>query len=154
MQIVKNFLIIPSLTTNFLYALYNDVCSIFVCVWQLPARFKWAVLFDTGINYDRKRRHHYVNNNPYIRILMCHIPHKDNYEFTIATKNSHPVALCSNSKTCQNGHSKLDKIKVLKTNGSLMKVESVTECSFGAFCDTLTCIKRKSVLKSIFGLLF
>ena len=27
------------------------------------------------------------------------------------------------------GHSKIDKTKVLKTNGSLMKVESIAECS-------------------------
>ena len=35
-----------------------------------------------------------------------------------------------------NGHSKIDKTKVLKTNGSLMKVESIAECSLGAFCNT------------------
>ena len=29
------------------------------------------------------------------------------------------------------GHSKIDK-----TNGSLMKVESIAECSLGAFCNT------------------
>ena len=40
------------------------------------------------------------------------------------------------------GHSKIDKTKVLKTNVSLMKVESIEECSLGAFCNTLTCIKR------------
>ena len=34
------------------------------------------------------------------------------------------------------GHSKIDKTKVLKTNGSLMKVERITECSLGAFCNT------------------
>ena len=34
------------------------------------------------------------------------------------------------------GHSKIAKTKVLKTNGSLMKVESIAECSLGAFCDT------------------
>ena len=34
------------------------------------------------------------------------------------------------------GHSKTDKIKVLKTYGSLMKVESIAECSLGAFCNT------------------
>ena len=33
-------------------------------------------------------------------------------------------------------HSKIDKTKVLKTNGSLMKVESIAECSLGAFCNT------------------
>ena len=33
-------------------------------------------------------------------------------------------------------HSKIDKIKVLNDNGSLMKVESIAECSLGAFCKT------------------
>ena len=33
-------------------------------------------------------------------------------------------------------HSNIDKTKVLKTNGSLMKVESIAECSLGAFCNT------------------
>ena len=39
-------------------------------------------------------------------------------------------------KTVSSSHSKLDKTKVLKTNGSLMKVESIAECSLGAFCNT------------------
>ena len=34
------------------------------------------------------------------------------------------------------GCSKIDKTKVLKTNGSLMKVETIAECSLGAFCNT------------------
>ena len=38
-----------------------------------------------------------------------------------------PVLIC---------HSKIDKTKVLKTSGSLMKVESIAECSLGAFCNT------------------
>ena len=32
--------------------------------------------------------------------------------------------------------SKINKTKMLKTNGSLMKVESIAECSLGAFCNT------------------
>ena len=32
-------------------------------------------------------------------------------------------------KPVLNGYSKIDKAKVLKTNGSLMKVESIAECS-------------------------
>ena len=32
------------------------------------------------------------------------------------------------------GHSKIAKIKDLKTNSSLMKVESIAECSLGVFC--------------------
>ena len=39
-------------------------------------------------------------------------------------------------KPVLSGHSKMDKTKILKTNGSLMKVESIAECSFGAFCNT------------------
>ena len=34
------------------------------------------------------------------------------------------------------GHPKINKTNVLKTNGSLMKVESIAECSLGAFCNT------------------
>ena len=33
-------------------------------------------------------------------------------------------------KPVLNGHSKIDKTKVLMTNGGLMKVESIAECSF------------------------
>ena len=39
-------------------------------------------------------------------------------------------------------------MKILMTNGSLMKVKSIAECS----SILLTCIKRKRVLKTIFGL--
>ena len=38
-------------------------------------------------------------------------------------------------KLVLNGHSKKDKTKVVKTNGSLIKVESIAECSLGAFCN-------------------
>ena len=37
------------------------------------------------------------------------------------------------SKTCLKRPLKKDKTKVLKTNGSLMKVKSIAECSLGAF---------------------
>ena len=33
------------------------------------------------------------------------------------------------SKTCENGHSKIDKTKILMTNDSLMKVKSIAKCS-------------------------
>ena len=39
-------------------------------------------------------------------------------------------------KPILSSHSKIGKTKVLKTNGSLMKVESIAECSLGAFCNT------------------
>ena len=31
---------------------------------------------------------------------------------------------------------RVDKTKVSKTNGSLIKVESIAECSLGTFCNT------------------
>ena len=39
-------------------------------------------------------------------------------------------------KPVLSGHSKIDKTMILKTNGSLMKVQSIAECSLGAFCNT------------------
>ena len=33
-------------------------------------------------------------------------------------------------------HSKIDKTKVLKTNGSLIKGKSIAKCTLGAFCNT------------------
>ena len=39
-------------------------------------------------------------------------------------------------KSVLSGHLKIDETKVLKTNGSLVKVESIAECSLGAFCNT------------------
>ena len=39
-------------------------------------------------------------------------------------------------KPVLSGHFKKDKIKVLMENDSLMKVESIAECSLGAFCNT------------------
>ena len=40
-------------------------------------------------------------------------------------------------KPVQNGHSKIDKTEVLNKNGSLMKVESIAECSLGTFCNAI-----------------
>ena len=42
---------------------------------------------------------------------------------------------CSTVKPVLKGHSKIDKTKVLLTNGSLTKVKSIAECSLGAFCN-------------------
>ena len=42
----------------------------------------------------------------------------------------------STVKPVLHGHSEIDKTKVLKTNGSLMKIKSIAECSLGAFCNT------------------
>ena len=39
-------------------------------------------------------------------------------------------------KPILSSHSKIDKTGILRTNGSIMKVESIAECSLGAFCNT------------------
>ena len=39
-------------------------------------------------------------------------------------------------KPVLSGYSIIEKTKVLKTNSSLMKVQSIAECSLGAFCNT------------------
>ena len=39
-------------------------------------------------------------------------------------------------KSVLSRNSKIDKTKIIKTNGSLMKVKSIAECSLGAVCNT------------------
>ena len=39
-------------------------------------------------------------------------------------------------KPVLSGHSKIDKTKILMTNGSLMKVKVLQNAPFGAFCNT------------------
>ena len=53
-------------------------------------------------------------------------------------------------KPVSSSHSKIDKIKILMTNGSLMKVESIAECPKRAFSIPvlLSCIKLPSVFKT------
>ena len=40
-----------------------------------------------------------------------------------------PLSHCAPIAYMLNGHSKIDKTKILMTNGSLLKVESIAECS-------------------------
>ena len=58
------------------------------------------------------------------------------------------------SKTCLKRSLKTDKTKVLKTIGSLMKVESIAECSLGVFCNTFDLHKAIIGLETNFCLLF
>ena len=48
---------------------------------------------------------------------------------------SYDITPCT-VKPVLSGHSKIDKTNILMTDGSLMKVESIAECSLGAFCNT------------------
>ena len=53
-------------------------------------------------------------------------------------------------KPVLSGHSKIDKIKVLKTNSSLMKIETIAEFSLGAFCTTFDMHKAMIGLENQF----
>ena len=54
-------------------------------------------------------------------------------------------------KPVLNGHSKIDKTKVLKTSVILVQAKSIAEC-FEHSAILLTCFKRLSVLKTFLGL--
>ena len=49
---------------------------------------------------------------------------------------SNVLAQLNTVKPVLSRHSKIDKTKIFKTNGSLMQVKSIAECSLGAFCNT------------------
>ena len=46
------------------------------------------------------------------------------------------VVFASTVKPVLSGHLKIGKKEVFKIDGSLMQVESIAECSLGAFCNT------------------
>ena len=57
-------------------------------------------------------------------------------------------------KPVLSSHTKRDKTKVLKTSGSLMKVESIAECSTGVFYNTFNRHEAIICLENIFLGLF
>ena len=58
-------------------------------------------------------------------------------------------------KPVLSGHSKIDKTNVLKTNGNLMKVKSIAECSKGSILQYFwPALSDSWSWKPIFGLLF
>ena len=50
--------------------------------------------------------------------------------------STHVRSSMNTVKPVLEGHSKIDKTKVFKTNGSLMQIESIAECFLGAFFNT------------------
>ena len=64
------------------------------------------------------------------------------------------VADGTSVKPVLSGHSKIDKTKALKTDGSLIQVESIAECSLGAFCNTLDMHQAIIGLKTQFLIFF
>ena len=66
-------------------------------------------------------------------------PFLTNYGFITCKNCMQPEDSCDMTitvKSVLSGYSKIDKTKVLMTNGCLLKVESIAECSLGAFCNT------------------
>ena len=78
-----------------------------------------------------------------VTIVTTHVP-EVKHEVDVVTTEEGTV------KPVLSGHSKIDKTKVLKTNGSLMKVESIAKCSLGAFCNTFKLHYAKIGLKNEF----
>ena len=65
--------------------------------------------------------------------LQCFILMKVNPVYLKIVSSDFTSTLCSVTvKPVLSGHSKKDKIKMIMTNGSLMKVESIAECSKGS----------------------
>ena len=52
------------------------------------------------------------------------------------------IEIYSTVKPVLSSHSKIDITKILMTNGSLMKVKSIAECSTWHYAILLTCFKR------------
>ena len=59
----------------------------------------------------------------------------------------------STVKPVLSGHSKIDKTKVLKTGCSLVQVDSIAECSGGAFCNTFDLHLAIISIESIFWII-
>ena len=53
----------------------------------------------------------------------------------IALKNNQIIVLKKHCKTCLKRPLQIDKTNALKTDGSLMQVDSIADCSIGAFCN-------------------
>ena len=89
---------------------------------------------DNVPRFDRSAYHFDVpENNSSPRLLkVIEARDDDGDELTYSCDNKGIYTV----KPVFSGHSKIDKIKVLKTGGSLMQVKSIAECSLGAFCNT------------------
>ena len=73
--------------------------------------------------------------NPNFYSVICILHHALVPKDVVVLKTMY-CQFCIYSKTCLKRSLKNRQTKVLKTNGSLMKVESIAECSLGAFCNT------------------
>ena len=80
-------------------------------------------------------------------IIDTHFVNSNAIGYTVSKLTNYSFYKCSDKvliigatsytvKPVLSRHSKINKTKVFKTNSSLMKVESIAECSLGAFCNT------------------
>ena len=69
------------------------------------------------------------------RVVSASSSDQDNYKHHQSQHMETGDHVCT-LKPGLSGHSKIDKTKVLKTDGTLMQVESIAECSLRAFCNT------------------
>ena len=63
-------------------------------------------------------------------MVSIHVPFIQRTNNLVLEQNNNTV------KPVLSGNSKINKTKVLKTDGTLMQMESIAECSLGAFCNT------------------
>ena len=83
-----------------------------------------SIEYPQNISLLRIEKTRYTDNPS--RVVCCGFVHVESYTV----------------KPVLSGHSKIDKTQILMTNGSLMKVESIAECSLEHSAILLTFIKR------------
>ena len=143
-----------------LYSIWTMVKQALYWIWTVvkEASFNKDVsIFSSGGNFAHQRwtacailRGHYqehfcefiINLDQWLRRYCLKIFLFSALTAILFWRWSRTLMILYTVKPVLSGHSKTDKTKVFKTNGNLMKVESIAECSLGALCNTLTCIKR------------
>ena len=112
---------------------FSSLCKPCVSSWTLSIKFGLSLhLYFVYISTVKR---------VLASLCICMSSHEPSLlENVVSTKISYAGSYTV--KTVLSGYSKIDKRKVSKTNGSLMKVESIAEENSAIL---LTCIKRKSV---------
>ena len=112
--------------------------------WNEKMYISWVVLITSRIGGGNVHPLPYRENKmPKVRYLM---PHKHQPVKKVYLNTVKPVL---------SGFSKIDKTNVLKTNGSLMKVESIAECSPWSILQYFwPALSNNRSWKPFFGLLF
>ena len=80
-----------------------------------------------GAYFSKVEGNHVTVEDKHVRVVRAHCVHYHDYVLG---------ATVVYSKTCLKWPLKIDITKILKTNYSLMKGESIAKCFLGAFCNT------------------